>query len=148
MERNMETEFIIIKLVESTKENGLKIKNKDTESWNMQTKISMKGIGSKAKDQVKELINTQTVIPTQVNGSVIQKMVMECWKWLQVIDMRATGLMERRMALVFLSFIQGNIVLPMEIFTREISKTEIDRAKESIHGLIAATIKESGSTIR
>lgn len=45
MVRNMEKVFIIIKVEESTKDNGFKIKNKVMDECNMPIKIFMKVIG-------------------------------------------------------------------------------------------------------
>lgn len=98
----MEKVFTTIKLEESIKENGFRIKSKVMALWSMLTKTSMKATGLKDKGMGKELMNTQMVIHTQESGKTIQKMAMEFCKWQLEICMKEIGLREKRTALVLL----------------------------------------------
>ena len=96
MAKNTEKVFITIRQEESIKENGFKIRNTATESWNMPTKIDTKVTGLREKDLAKEPTNIPTGILIQESGRTIPKTVTEFSKWPLAIFTRAIGSMARR----------------------------------------------------
>ena len=96
----MEKEFIITKLVESTKVNGSMIKNMVLEQFSTQMVTDTKELGEMVKDGNKEFINTQTVMFMMDSGGTILRRVMENLRWPLEISMKAIGREERKMAKV------------------------------------------------
>jgi hypothetical protein len=92
--------FITTKLVESTKENGLRTENMVMESWNTQTKTVMKATGRRDKGPARARMNTLMVILIQDNGETTLKTATESLKWRRVTFMKEIGLMEKKMVSV------------------------------------------------
>ena len=100
--------------------------------------INIKVTGKMGKDQVKEFMNTRMVIFTKENGLRISRKAKADQKWPQAINTKENGLKEKRMVL-------DSTYLQMAMYTKDNLKTEIDKVKEAIPGLIKVITKVNGS---